>query len=233
MRNNIIIFGYGTGISRALAYRFGREGYSVGLVARNAEKLKQAILELNTHNIEAYAFSSDLSDIENIPELIKKIKNQFGEIKNIHWNAFHEIEGNLLEANPLDLTKSFHIRVSSYIATVQACLNDLKRNQESILSTNGIFALDLVGVDLVAKEYSSLAIAASAQYKTTNLLAHTLADSDVYVSQVIVNGFVDGTPGSEDKAYTVHPETIAEQFWSLQQHKKETSVLCGKTIKVA
>lgn len=35
MKNNIIIFGYGLGISRALAYRFGQEGYIVGLVARD------------------------------------------------------------------------------------------------------------------------------------------------------------------------------------------------------
>ena len=63
---------------------------------------------------------------ENIPELIHQIKNQFGEIKNIHWNAFHDIEGDLLTLNPFDLTKSFHLRVSSYIATVQACMDDLK-----------------------------------------------------------------------------------------------------------
>jgi len=233
MNNNIIIFGYGTGISKAVAHKFGKEGYKIGLVARNAEKLEKAILELKTQGIEAYAFTCDLAVLEDIPNLVKRIKDQFGEIKNIHWNAFHDIEGNILETNPLDLTQSFHIRVSSYIATVQACLRDLEKNNGSILSTNGIFAFDAVGIDLVAKEYSSLAIAAAAQYKTTNLLAHSLADSNVYVSQVIVNGFVDGTPGAQDKSYTVHPETIAEQFWSLHQHKQETVSLCGEAIQAA
>jgi hypothetical protein len=90
-----------------------------------------------------------------------------------------------------------------------------------------------VGIDLVAKEYTSLAITAAAQYKTTNLLAHSLADSNVYVSQVIVNGFVDGTSGAQDKTYTVHPETIAEQFWYLHQRKQETVSLCGEAIQAA
>ena len=108
------------------------------------------------------------------------------------------------------------------------CSGDLEKNHGSILSTNGIFAFDAVGIDFVAKEYSSLATTAAAQYKTTNLLAHSLADSNVYVSQVIVNGFVDGTSGAQDKTYTVHPETIAEQFWYLHQHKQETVSFCGE-----
>lgn len=53
--------------------------------------------------------------------------------------------------------------------------------------------------NLVAKEYSSLAIAAAAQYKT----------------------------------YAVHPETVAEQFWYLHQHKQETVSLCGEAIQAA
>ncbi|MFV5614207.1 short-chain dehydrogenase, partial [Acinetobacter baumannii] len=114
-----------------------------------------------------------------------------------------------------------------------ACLGDLEKNHGSILSTNGIFAFDAVGIDLVAKEYSSLATTAAAQYKTTNLLAHSLADSNVYVSQVIVNGFVDGTSGAQDKTYTVHPETIAGQFWYLHQHKQETVSFCGEAIQAA
>ena len=127
MNNNIIIFGYGTGISKAVAHKFGKEGYKIGLVARNAQKLEKAILELKAQGIEAYAFACDLAVLEDIPNLIKRIKDQLGEIKNIHWNAFHDIEGNILETPPLELTKSFHIRVSSYIATVQACLGDLEK----------------------------------------------------------------------------------------------------------
>ncbi|MHA3056093.1 SDR family NAD(P)-dependent oxidoreductase [Acinetobacter sp. ANC 4633] len=233
MKNNIIIFGYGLGISRALAYRFGQEGYIVGLVARNKEKLEEQVLELQLANIDAHFFCSDLSKTEEIPKLIHEIKNQFGEIKNIHWNAFHDIEGDLLTINPSDLTKSFHLRVSSYIATVQACLNDLKNNQGSILSTNGVFALDLNEIDMIAQEYAALSIAVASQYKTTNLLAHSLKNLQVYIGQVIVNGFVEGTSGAENKLYTIAPEAVADQFWELHQQKDRTTVLCGRALKAA
>ncbi|MFY0034612.1 short-chain dehydrogenase, partial [Acinetobacter baumannii] len=33
--------------------------------------------------------------------------------------------------------------------------------------------------------------------------------------------------------YAVHPETVAEQFWYLHQHKQETVSLCGEAIQAA
>lgn len=233
MNNNIIIFGYGSGTSRAVAYQFGQRGYAIGLVARNAEKLKEAISELKSANIEAHAFVCDLSDITKIPELIAEIQNQFKVIKNIHWNAFHDIEGNLTDVAHADINTSFQVRVSSYIATIQACLDDLKLSHGSILSTNGIFALDLNEVHQISQEYALLAIAATAQYKTTNLFSHTLKNSNVYVGQVIVNGFIEGTSGSKGRAYTVHPEEIAVSFWELHQNKNTTTALCGAAINIA
>jgi NAD(P)-dependent dehydrogenase (short-subunit alcohol dehydrogenase family) len=37
----LIVFGYGPGISHATAERFGREGYSLALVGRKAERLAE------------------------------------------------------------------------------------------------------------------------------------------------------------------------------------------------
>lgn len=232
MNNNIIIFGYGSGTSRALACQFGQQGYTVGLVARNAQKLEEAVAELTSFNIEAYGFTCDLGDVSKIPELITKIRHQFGVINNIHWNAFHHIEGNLTEVEHIDISTSFNVRVASYIATIQACLEDLKSSQGSILSTNGVFALDFNEVHQISQQYALLAIAATAQYKTTQLLSHTLADSNVYVGQVIVNGFIEGTSGSRGRPNTVHPEDIAASFWNLHHHKNATTVVCGTALNI-
>ncbi len=117
-------------------------------MARNAQNLKKAILEFKAPRYWKLSFACDLAVLEDIPNLIKRIKDQLGEIKNIHWNAFHDIEGTILETPPLELTKSFHIRVSElYCDGAQACLGDLEKNHGSILSTNGIFCFDAVGID--------------------------------------------------------------------------------------
>lgn len=230
MKNNITILGYGVGISKSIAHYFGSQGFTICIVARNSNKLNQAVLELQEVGVEVHAFQYDLSDTEIIPKLIEEIKFKIGEIKNILWNAFNDSKGDLLNITPSVLTKDFHLRVTSYIATVQACLPDLEANSGSILSTNGIFALDIKSTDLIARPYAPLTIAAAAQYKTTNLLIQSLAKSNVFVGQVIVNGFIDGTPGGQDQNYRVHPDQVAQEFWKMFLSKSYNSAICGHLV---
>ena len=41
MAKNILIIGFGPGISTAVAERFGAEGFAVGVVARNKDRLAE------------------------------------------------------------------------------------------------------------------------------------------------------------------------------------------------
>jgi short-subunit dehydrogenase len=233
MKNNLVILGYGPGISKSIAYRFGREKFTICLVARNKSKLDQAVSNLRDKGIEAYAFQCDLSDLEQIPDLIGNIKATVGSIKNILWNAFNDSKGDLLQTSPSSLTDDFHIRVSSYVAMVQACLPDLDANNGSILSTNGIFALDNTQTDSMAYPYASLAIPAAAQNKTTNLLMRNLSKTKIFVGQVIVNGFVTGTAGGEKQNYTVHPDEVAQKFWEMYSSRTPNSMTCGQLVDMS
>src|SRR5690606_12027547 len=129
--------------------------------------------------------------------VIADVRAVLGPIGILHWNAFLDIEGNLLSAPLSDLSKSFEIRVASYIAAVQASLVDLEANKGSVLVTSGIMALDEPRIDSFATDYAALAIGVAAQHKATGILAHTLAPRDVHVGEVIVNGFVEGTRSEE------------------------------------
>jgi len=42
----LIVFGYGPGISQSTAERFGREGYSLALVGRSADRLADGVAHL-------------------------------------------------------------------------------------------------------------------------------------------------------------------------------------------
>ena len=62
MAKTVIVAGYGTGISKAVAEKFGAEGFSVALVARNADRLAKGVTELQGKGIKAAAFTADLGD---------------------------------------------------------------------------------------------------------------------------------------------------------------------------
>src|ERR1022692_3194311 len=92
MQNTIIVCGYGPGISDAVANKFGGEGFQVALVARSADRLEKARVALQTRDVKAAAFPTDLSDPNAAKGLVKRVTDQFGPVTAIHWNAYANTE---------------------------------------------------------------------------------------------------------------------------------------------
>ena len=64
LRNkNILIFGGGSGIGKAIAARFIEAGAKVMIVGRTEEKLQDAAKEINSENLFCKVF--DITDIKN------------------------------------------------------------------------------------------------------------------------------------------------------------------------
>jgi len=76
----IAVFGAGSGLGASLATRFGREGYRIALVARRSAPLEERVAELARAGIEAVAFPGDLTDLDNIPLLVRSIEQRLGSI---------------------------------------------------------------------------------------------------------------------------------------------------------
>lgn len=69
----LAIFGAGPGLGIATARRFGKEGYRVALVSRNAERLKSFVDELEAEDVQAEAFPADLADLSAHAALVGAI----------------------------------------------------------------------------------------------------------------------------------------------------------------
>lgn len=81
----------------------------------------------------------------------------------------------------------------------------------------------------VAHRFGKAGHPVAAQRKAT----HTLAPRDIHVGEVVVNGFVEGTPGGIGKSDTVAPADIAEQFWELHAARQMHSVMVGGAVPVS
>ncbi len=230
MNKTLIIFGYGSGISHAVAQRFGREGYVLALVARRAGRLAEAVKALQTAGIRAQAFAADLADAEAARQVVREVRAQMGGITVLHWNAFADVEGNLLDAAPATLQASLNIRLVSYLAAVQEALPDLQATGGAVLATSGITAYDEPHINGFAQELGVLAVSVAAQHKATALLALSLAKCGVYVGEVVVNGFVHGSAGAEGYAASVYPQDVAERFWQLYQARTLSSAVVGGAV---
>ena len=79
----LVIVGYGPGISHATAERFGREGYSVALVARNNDRLVEGVERLAASGVDARAYQADASDLTSLRRAIADIRRDFGTISAV------------------------------------------------------------------------------------------------------------------------------------------------------
>ena len=229
MASTILVCGHGPGISDAVARRWGREGHSVAIVARNAARLAEAEKALAAAGVKVKAFPADLSNVAAVRALVREARGALGSIGVIHWNAYQGGAGDLLSANTDELGGIFALCVTGLVAAVQEAHTDLKANKGAVLVTGGGICLYDAKIDGMATSWSvaGLAIGKAAQHKTVGLLAAKLKSDDIYVGEVIVTGTVKGTAFDAAGHGTLEPSAIAERFWQLAQTRTESSVMFG------
>ncbi|MEO8904915.1 MAG: SDR family NAD(P)-dependent oxidoreductase [Polyangiaceae bacterium] len=225
MAKTIVVCGHGPGISEAVARRFGKEGYSVALVARNAQRLAASEKSFLDAKLSAKAFPCDLGDPEAVRQLMAEVSASLGPVAVVHWNAYAGRAGDLKTASTEDLQAVLNVGVVGMIAAVQAALPDLRANKGALLITGGGFAFYDPAVDAAATQYGAagLALAKAAQHKAAGLLGKALQGDGVYVGEVIVTGSVKGTAFDGGQA-TLEASTVADKFWSLFQARDAASV---------
>lgn len=139
----IAIIGAGKGFGLSLAKRFGKEGFQVALVARNAVKLQEMVDELKSDGIEASYFTADIYSKSQIEQAITGIKEKYSQIDVLE---FSPLPGNpptsVLELTVEDARDLFEGNVVSAINVVNSVLPDmLNRKEGALLFTTGLSAL--------------------------------------------------------------------------------------------
>jgi NAD(P)-dependent dehydrogenase (short-subunit alcohol dehydrogenase family) len=82
-----LITGAGTGIGKASALALAREGWSVALAGRRADKLEEAVKAGGAAASRMLAVPTDVSDPKSVAELFAKTKARFGRLDMLFNNA--------------------------------------------------------------------------------------------------------------------------------------------------
>src|SRR5437899_9977268 len=82
-----LITGGGTGIGRAIALAFAREGASVAVAGRRLENLKQLAAEIEKQDRQALALQFDVSHAEDADRAISETAKKFGKVNVLVNNA--------------------------------------------------------------------------------------------------------------------------------------------------
>lgn len=223
MSKIIVIVGFGPGTATSVAEKFGAEGFSVALVARNDERLAAGVSALSARGVTTSGFRADAADPASIRTVLKKIRSEMGPINVLHWNAYGAEAGDLLTADPKALQRDFDVAVVGLLAAVDEVRADLSGSDGGavLVSTGGLAEVSPQTDQAAASLHmEGLALASAAKHKLVGLLAQSLKPEGIYVGEVMTFSTIEGTPG-ENSAFSVHPSVIAGKFWELYQSRNE------------
>ncbi len=82
-----IVTGGGTGIGKAIAVAFAKEGAKVAITGRRTDKLQDALTEMRTDGGKAIAVAGDVSRINDVNRMVEETLKAFGRLDILVNNA--------------------------------------------------------------------------------------------------------------------------------------------------
>ncbi|MGE0387177.1 MAG: SDR family NAD(P)-dependent oxidoreductase [Gammaproteobacteria bacterium] len=199
----LTIVGAGKGISNAVAHRFAREGYDVGLVARNVGKLAPTVEAVRGLGRRCAVASADAADAPALRAAIAALEGELGPTQVLLFNAANIRQGLLLDEDADSLTADFRANVAAVLTAVRAVVDAMRPGAASILVTGGGLAMH------VMPQWASLGVSKVALRGFTDNLRHVLDERGIFVGTLQVCGAVDGG----DPQYA--SDHLAGEFWRM------------------
>lgn len=184
---------------------FGKEGYSLALLARNPSKLEDNAKSLKALGYSVYSFAADAGDELSLVQALTKVQSELGDPEVLIYNAATFTFGKPSTLNFDALTSDFRVNVAGALVAVQQVLPAMKANRKgTILLTGGGLALNPFA------DVSSLAIGKAGIRSLAFSLAQELASSEIHVGTVTICGTVE--PGTH-----FDPDAIAQSYLTLHK----------------
>jgi len=138
MAQVVVITGGSAGIGRAAAQAFAVKGYSVGLIARGAERLDRARAELEQLGVSVHTVVADVADADAVSQAADAIEAALGPITVWVNNAMATVYSPIAGMEPDEVRRVTEV---TYLGAVNGTLAALKRMQSgTIVQVSSVLA---------------------------------------------------------------------------------------------
>jgi NAD(P)-dependent dehydrogenase (short-subunit alcohol dehydrogenase family) len=102
----------------AVARRFGREGFAVGLVSRSQDKLDGLVAELESEGVQAAGAAADIRDSDALAAAIRSLAERLGEVEVLEYSPLpaREFMKPILETTVEDVRGPLEFSVLGAVA---------------------------------------------------------------------------------------------------------------------
>lgn len=134
-----VITGAASGIGRAAAIKLASEGANIALVDLKENQADQVVSELQTHQVQAKVYDTDVSDPMRVERAINEAAGDFGQLDILFANA--GINGKVTpieDMTPEDWDHTLSTNLKSTFLTVKYAISHMKQAGGSIIITSSI-----------------------------------------------------------------------------------------------
>lgn len=203
---SLVIVGAGPNLGLAVARRFGREGFAVGLVSRTQSKLDDLASQLEADGVRAAGAAADIRDAGALAEAIESLAGKLGPVEVLEYSPLPapEFMKPILETSADDVRGPLEFSVLGAVAATQAVVGPMREaGRGTILFTTGGAAVNPY------PERAGVGISFAAEVAYARMLHEALADDGVHVAHTAIGGRIE--PGGDHE-----PDDVAEVLW--QRH---------------
>jgi len=137
-----LVTGGGTGIGRACAVLFAREGARVAVIGRRRQPLDETVHEIANSGSEALAATCDVTDGKSVEAAIAKMVETFGRLDIVVNNAGAVIVATIENTSEEDWGRMLAANLTSTFLISRAALPSLRRSGGgSIVNIGSILGL--------------------------------------------------------------------------------------------
>ncbi len=211
-----VVAGVGPGNGASCCRRFAAEGYSIVMLARNADYLASLSAQLPG----SLPIACDVKDPEAIETAFDRIRGEAGEVDVLIYNAGSG-EWNSVEETTIEgMESSWRTNTLGLLVASQQVIPPMKARASGSIVVIGATASLRGGANSTA-----FASAKSAQRSLAQSMARRLGPTGIHVSYVIIDGIIDlertraARPDIPDEYY-LQPDDIAQSVYDLTcQHR--------------
>jgi NADP-dependent 3-hydroxy acid dehydrogenase YdfG len=201
---SIVIVGAGPNLGLAIARRFGREGFAVGLVSRTQAKLDDLASQLESEGVTAAGAAADIRDSDALTAAIRSLAGRLGEVEVLEYSPLPapEFMKPILETTVDDVRGPIEFSILGAVAATQAVIGPMRdAGRGTIMFTTGGAAINPYPLR------AGVGISFAGEVAYARMLHDELADSGIHVAHTAIGGRI--APGMDHE-----PSDVADVLWS-------------------
>lgn len=196
-----VITGGGSGIGKAIALLFARQGAVVHIIELNSDNAQQAVTEIKAEAGEAFAYSADVSRQDQILSVF----NEIGKVDILVNNAGIAHVGKVEGTSEDDFERVYNVNVKGAYNCLYAAIPLMKAqgggaivNMASIASSVGI--ADRFAYSMSKGAIHAMSMSIARDYINDKIRSNSISPARVHTP--FVDGFIaKNYPGKEDEIF--------------------------------